>query len=78
MAICVRRRQRAAIFPFLFAIGITLASAMIEGNLGTSFRERSQLFFALMFFAVVAVEWLVKRRNQRLDSRRAAHLGSAP
>jgi len=57
-------RQRVSViaFPVLFLLAIAFSGAITHGNLGTAFRHRGQVMFALAILAaaglqVVADSW---------------------
>ena len=73
LAICgvwtQRRSFRLLLFPTLLVVVIGMAGAMSHGNLGTAFRHRGQLCFALVVLAVGGVQGLVDARAAtRLDT----------
>lgn len=59
----LRNRRRVVAFPAIVAVGVILTAALSEGNLGTAFRHRGQVAWALMLFAVVGMHTLVTRRR---------------
>ena len=65
-----RLRQVAPIV--LFTTMLTLAYAVFQGNVGTAYRQRSQLLvFYFIFVAVGAIIMVEKRENSRLMAQRA-------
>ena len=58
----LRKRRTATIFPFITIGSLVFVNALIQGNLGTSFRQRAQLFSLLLFFACLAVQEFMTRR----------------
>ena len=57
------RRQLGDILPILvFAVTLTLAYALMQGNIGTAYRQRSQV---TMFFFLFMGVGLVERANQK-------------
>jgi len=65
-----RLRQVAPIV--LFTTMLTLAYAVFQGNVGTAYRQRSQLLvFYFIFVAVGAVLMLEKREDRRLRAKMA-------
>ena len=50
-------------FPFFFIVAIALSGAMTHGNLGTAFRHRGQVLFALSLFAMCGLQVLNDRRS---------------
>jgi 4-amino-4-deoxy-L-arabinose transferase-like glycosyltransferase len=57
------RRQLRAILPILvFAASLTLAYALMQGNVGTAYRQRTQV---TMFFFIFMAVGIVDKRRQR-------------
>jgi len=57
------RHQLRAILPILvFAVSLTLAYALMQGNVGTAYRQRTQV---TMFFFVFMAVGIVEKRRQR-------------
>jgi len=57
------RRQFRAILPIaVFAVSLTLAYALMQGNIGTAYRQRTQV---TMFFFVFMAVGIVEKRRQR-------------
>lgn len=72
----LRYRLRQALPILLFTTMLTLAYSIFQGNVGTAYRQRSQiLVFYFIFVAVGAV--LLKERNEdrarQAEQQRAAH-----
>jgi 4-amino-4-deoxy-L-arabinose transferase-like glycosyltransferase len=60
------RRQFRAVLPILvFAVSLTLAYALMQGNMGTAYRQRTQV---TMFFFVFMAVGIVEKRRQRSAS----------
>ena len=57
-----RRSHRLLLFPTLLVVVISMTGAMSHGNLGTAFRHRGQLLYALAVLAVGGVQGLVDAR----------------
>ena len=51
-----RRRLEIVGYPILFVIAIALSGAVTHGNLGTAFRHRGQIVFALAVLALAGVQ----------------------
>ena len=68
IAFTVRNRFRAALPIFAFAISLTLAYSVFQGNVGTAYRQRTQI---TMFFFIFMGVGIVEKRRQR-DRLRAA------
>ena len=57
------KRQLRAILPILvFAVSLTAAYALMQGNIGTAYRQRTQI---TMFFFIFMGVGLAERRRQR-------------
>jgi hypothetical protein len=62
----VRRRDFHLIgLPVTLVVAVVLSSAVTQGNLGTAFRHRGQILFALSILSMAAVEVLLDRRRGR-------------
>ena len=57
-----RRSHRLFLFPTLLVVVISMTGAMSHGNLGTAFRHRGQLLYALAVLADGGVQGLVDAR----------------
>jgi hypothetical protein len=70
-------RLRQALPILLFTLMLTVAYSIFQGNIGTAYRQRSQiLVFYFIFVAVGAVLMLERRENrkrQQLAERQAAY-----
>ena len=67
IAYAVRHRLRAALPIFAFAISLTLAYSLFQGNVGTAYRQRTQItMFFFIFMGVGIVE--KRRRRERLQA----------
>ena len=59
-----RRRELALIaFPALLAVTVLVSGAVTHGNLGTAFRHRGQILWALAVLASAGLQWWVDRRK---------------
>ena len=57
------KRQFRAIMPItVFAVSLTLAYALMQGNVGTAYRQRTQI---TMFFFIFMAAGVVEKRRQR-------------
>lgn len=56
-------RRRALAFPVIVTGAIVLSAAVSQANLGTAFRHRGQILWALAVLAVVGLQHLVDRRR---------------
>lgn len=61
----MRRCWRPLAFPVLFAIGMTGVNAILQGNLGTAFRHRGQIFWVLALLAAGGAKAVADRRQTR-------------
>jgi hypothetical protein len=71
-AVAYRRRRDLIAFPLLVAVLVTGIASEAEGNLGSAFRHRDQLFWAVAFFAALGVNhlwalWRPKNRQMKLS-----------
>jgi 4-amino-4-deoxy-L-arabinose transferase-like glycosyltransferase len=69
IAFTVRHRFRAALPIFAFAISLTLAYSLFQGNVGTAYRQRTQI---TMFFFVFMGAGIVEKRRRKERLRSAA------
>jgi hypothetical protein len=68
------KRQLRAILPILvFAVSLTFAYALMQGNVGTAYRQRTQI---TMFFFIFMGVGLAERRRQK-QARAALAVGPA-
>ena len=68
----VKHRLRHVAPIVLFTTMLTLAYAVFQGNVGTAYRQRSQLLvFYFIFVAVGAIIMVEKRENSRLQAKLA-------
>ncbi len=59
------KRQFRAILPIaVFALSLTLAYALMQGNIGTAYRQRTQI---TMFFFIFMAAGIVEKKRQHLD-----------
>jgi 4-amino-4-deoxy-L-arabinose transferase-like glycosyltransferase len=67
----VKHRLRTT-FPILFfALTLTLAYSVFQGNVGTAYRQRTQIqVFLFMFIAVGWVLWKEKREDRKAEEKR--------
>jgi hypothetical protein len=54
----------------LFTLGLTLVYALYQGNVGTAYRQRAQLY--VFFFIFISVGWELRRQSKMV--RQAEHL----
>lgn len=62
------RRDRLA-FPVLVSGAVVAVAAVTQGNLGTAFRHRGQVLWAVAILAAIGMEALVRRYTSRRASR---------
>lgn len=62
VAFAVRQKFRAVLPILVFAVSLTLAYALMQGNVGTAYRQRTQI---TMFFFIFMGVGLAERRRQR-------------
>ena len=72
LAFGLKRQFRAVLPIVVFAVSLTLAYALMQGNVGTAYRQRTQV--TMFFFIFMAVGLVEKRRQRAL----AATPGSLP
>jgi 4-amino-4-deoxy-L-arabinose transferase-like glycosyltransferase len=69
------KRQFRAVLPILvFAVSLTAAYALMQGNVGTAYRQRAQV---TMFFFIFMGVGLVERQRRRLSREQAESLHPA-
>lgn len=69
------RRQFRAILPIvLFATSLTFAYALMQGNIGTAYRQRTQV---TMFFFIFMAAGIAEKRRQRAPSATPAVIPAA-
>jgi hypothetical protein len=68
-AVAFWRRREVLAFPLLTTILVTAFAAEAEGNLGSAFRHRDQLFWAVALFATLGAEHLWERWRARHRAR---------
>jgi hypothetical protein len=73
-----RRRREVIAFPLLVILSVTAVAAEAEGNLGSAFRHRDQLLWAVVFLATLGVDDLYHRWRQHRTSPTSAALESGP
>jgi 4-amino-4-deoxy-L-arabinose transferase-like glycosyltransferase len=63
----VRKRLREALSMLIFTVMLTLGYSILQGNVGTAYRQRAQIqVFLFMFVAVGIALYLERRENHRL------------
>ena len=65
LAVGLKRHFRDILPITVFAVTLTFAYAMMQGNIGTAYRQRTQVS---MFFFVFMAVGIVERRRQRVQS----------
>jgi len=67
----VRRGDtHVVVFPVSLVISLTLAAAVTQGNLGTAFRHREQILFALSLLAAAGLQATIDHRHRGDDQAR--------
>jgi hypothetical protein len=73
-----RRSARLALqFPLALFLLMTGIAAVTQGNLGTAFRHRDQVLWALALGAAAGAQWLWLRRAQRREATATAPAAEA-
>ncbi len=67
IAFAVRRQWRSILPIVVFAASLTMAYALMQGNVGTAYRQRTQI---TMFFFVFMAAGIVERRRRRRNRER--------
>jgi hypothetical protein len=68
-----RRSARLALqFPLALFLLMTGIAAVTQGNLGTAFRHRDQVLWALALGAAAGAQWLWLRRAKRRETTATA------
>jgi len=65
--VAYRRRRDLIAFPLLVTVLLTGIASDAEGNLGSAFRHRDQLFWAVTFFAALGANYLWTRWRHHKD-----------
>jgi hypothetical protein len=75
--VAYRRRRELIAFPIVVTVLITGIASVAEGNLGSAFRHRDQLFWAVAFFATLGANhlWELWRRPKTTDENDSLVLG---
>jgi 4-amino-4-deoxy-L-arabinose transferase-like glycosyltransferase len=76
--VAYRRRREVIAFPLLVILSVTAIAAETEGNLGSAFRHRDQLLWAVVFLAALGAHDLYQRWRQRRTASVTAALASGP
>jgi len=63
--VAYRRRRQIVAFPLMAILGITGIASEAEGNIGSAFRHRDQLLWAVMFLATLGAHHLYENWRQR-------------
>jgi hypothetical protein len=71
------RRRRVLAFPILSGGAVLVMYGLTEGNLGTAYRHRGELVWALALLATLGAERLVRHRQDSTRARLAEREGSA-
>ena len=74
----VKHRLRTAFPILIFTIALTIAYSIFQGNVGTAYRQRTQIqVFLFMFIAVGWVLLKEKRENVQIERRRRREMFEA-
>jgi hypothetical protein len=73
----VKHRLRRALPVLVFTAMLTLAYSVFQGNVGTAYRQRSQLLIFYFVFAAVGCELVLELRDDRRRLARAEMLRQA-
>lgn len=66
----IRHRLRSSIAILLFALMLTVAYSLYQGNVGTAYRQRAQIqIFHFMFIAAGITLWLEKKENDNMHRK---------
>lgn len=61
-AVASRRRLDVVAFPVFLVGGIVVTGALTHGNVGTAFRHRAQILWALALLGAAGAAWIARRR----------------
>ena len=68
----IRRRFSRALPVLIFTVMLSIAYAIFQGNVGTAYRQRTQIQVFLYIFAAVGIELMLeKRRDRQMITNRA-------
>jgi 4-amino-4-deoxy-L-arabinose transferase-like glycosyltransferase len=70
LAFAVKRRLRDVLPIVVFAVSLTAAYALMQGNVGTAYRQRTQV--TMFFFIFMGVGIVEKRRQRAVGAARSA------
>jgi len=73
----VKHRLRRALPVLVFTAMLTLAYSVFQGNVGTAYRQRSQLLIFYFVFAAVGCELVLELRDDRRRLARAEMMRQA-
>ncbi len=62
-----RRESHVVVLPVSLILAVTLSSAVTQGNLGTAFRHKEQILFALSILAVAGLQAVIDHRQRGDD-----------
>jgi hypothetical protein len=65
----LKHRLRQALPVLIFTTMLTLAYSIFQGNVGTAYRQRSQILVFYFIFAAVGAVLLKERREERQRQR---------
>ncbi|HMU32523.1 MAG TPA: glycosyltransferase family 39 protein [Pyrinomonadaceae bacterium] len=61
----IRRRFSRALPILIFTVMLSIAYAIFQGNVGTAYRQRTQIQVFLYIFAAVGIELILEKRRDR-------------
>ncbi|HEX8161122.1 MAG TPA: hypothetical protein VF538_04580, partial [Pyrinomonadaceae bacterium] len=70
----LKHRMRQALPILVFTMMLTLAYSVFQGNVGTAYRQRSQLLVFYFIFVAVGYVLMKERREDRIRAEAAKHL----
>jgi hypothetical protein len=68
--ITARRNLTVFAYPILVSGGVVILAGLTQGNLGTAFRHRGQVLWALALLSAAGAELLLDRARERRASTR--------
>jgi hypothetical protein len=66
LSFALSRKLRAVLPIVVFAVSLTLAYALMQGNVGTAYRQRTQVTMFFFVFMAVGIVEKQRRRSERL------------
>ena len=78
LLLTLRTRLRPALPILVFATTLTLAYAMFQSNVGTAYRQRTQISMFFFIFMGVGIEHKREQRERRAQRTQATRYGTTP